>query len=848
MNLVEKFLVGVAYMKKIKHSGAYLLLALMVGFICMNSIPGRAQGSPQKMVPGSMDVVSGGQAKATIVVADNASEQLKLAAQTFQQYIYKSTGATLPIADSASGAAIHIGHTPYVVRQQLNLKSLDAEGYLIQSVDKNNLVIVGGSDWGTEFGVYSFLERFLGIRWLFPTELGESVPKHAEVSIPQIQLRQNPSYLSRYMSPLNAQAENPEGIWARRNRTKWRINFHHNLFRLFPPSKYAQTNPEFYSLIDGKRQIPAKDSDYKWQPNFSAPGLVDAAVKEIDAYFIANPDATSYSLGINDVIEFDQSPASKARRSGKKNYLGMEDVSDDYFLWANAVVEKVLEKHPDKVFGTLAYNNIAEPPTKVKVHPAIIPFITYERMRWEDPELRQFGEELTKKWAKASTTVAWYDYAYGISYLLPRVWFHRMQNYLAWGNKNNVKYHYAEVYPNFGTGPVTWIMAKLLWNPHQDVDKLLDDWYLHAAGKNAAPKLKQYFALWEKFWTQDIQRSKWNTKENQYLTFNADPAYLKDVPRGYVEQSDRFLAEALMLADTPEQKARVAKIVEMWKFYRASILVYQALQTPEINNEAEALAYIDTAVIAIDEGRIRRDLLAKFKDDPLYNMPHKYITLYPGTRGENWDRGILWKALPWARRSAAVQAKLQTIVQTGSPAVVEEALAMLPFTGKASRQLLSDPNFTRGIDEWGVKDKAVEEPNTYHRGKFSVFRPSETPDEKGLLIEGFQRGSLMQAVPYQPGKYYATVRYFLPENVPGWTVGWLIEILDDHGKVIQIPGGKVPTRSLPLIAGQQHSAAIPFELPAGVEQAKSMRILLFFNGMRPTSKFYLSEMALYLAG
>src|SRR5690606_13052097 len=122
-------------------------------------------------------------------------------------------------------------------------------------------------------------------------------------------------------------------------------------------------------------------------------------------------------------LRFDQSPASLARRNGTTNYLGVEDVSNDYYTWANDVVSQVLLQHPGKTFGTLAYQNLAEPPTGMSVHQSIVPFITYERMRWENPNLRSVGEQLTLDWAAQTSSLGWYDYAYGISYQLPRVWF-----------------------------------------------------------------------------------------------------------------------------------------------------------------------------------------------------------------------------------------------------------------------------------------------------------------------------------------------------------------------------------------------------------------------------------------
>src|SRR5690606_8795168 len=105
-----------------------------------------------------------------------------------------------------------------------------------------------------------------------------------------------PVYLSRRQSPLSLTGERPMDIWARQNRARGRIEFHHNLLRLFPPSKYFKTNPEFYpTMADGKKYVPIDDTDPRWQPNFSAPGIVDVAVKEIDEYFTKNPNAISYS-------------------------------------------------------------------------------------------------------------------------------------------------------------------------------------------------------------------------------------------------------------------------------------------------------------------------------------------------------------------------------------------------------------------------------------------------------------------------------------------------------------------------------------------------------------------------
>jgi hypothetical protein len=570
---------------------------------------------------------------------------------------------------------------------------------------------------------------------------------------------------------------------------------------------------------------------------------VDAAVEEINAFFDKNPEVTSYSLGMNDSARFDERPESKARRTGKKNFLGDEDVSDDYFLWANEVVTRVLQKHPGKFFGTLAYNNIVEPPTRVKVHPAIVPFITYERMRWSDPELEKIGKDLTLRWAQVSPNIGWYDYAYGISYQLPRVWFHEQQDYLSWGAKNHVNYHYAELYPNFGTGPKSWIFTKLLWNPNQNVDALLDDWYTRAVGKQAAPKLREYYALWEKFWTQDIQKSGWNTEKGQYLPFYS-ATYLNDVPLEYLTRSDKLLDEALALADTPQHKARVAKLREMWEFYRASTVAYRGLNAPAPQTEAQALQYLSDAVSVTDAAQKRRDLLEAFKTDPLYAAVADYVARYDGTRGESWGQGTLWSLLPWAQKSAAVKARVQQVAATGSPVARSGAALMLRVLDNPGTQLLKNADFVGGIKEWSIWDKNSEEPAIFHKG---TFTPGEeySRDGHSLLVQGLGRGALMQTVPYAPGSYYIGLRYEMPKAVTGATVTLLIRLLDENGKEVQLKSALLPASNVALKAGAPDAAMVPFELPAEAGNAKSMRLMLVLNGFGPDGQIYVDDLSLY---
>jgi hypothetical protein len=796
-------------------------------------------------------LVQNGQPRATIVVPQDANLRVQRAAEVLQQYIQQSSGTKLPIATTADGNAIHVGQTITAKKAAINTAALGQDGFILQGIDARNYAIVGGSDWGTEYGVYEFLERYLGVRWLMPTELGTDVPLHSTIDVPTTRIVQNPMYISRQFGPVYIEGKptpNALGWWGRFNRVQTnRFLFGENLLNLFPVSEFGKTHPEFYPMLNGKRYIPTSDTDYSWQPNLSNSATIDVAVAKIEKFFQENPEANSFSLGMNDADAWDQSAASKARRSGKRNFLGYEDVSDEYFAWANAVVERVLLKYPDKWFGTLAYMNLSEPPTKVKVHPRIVPYITYDRMRWEDPKLRAVGHEITERWAKAASVVGWYDYAYGLNYLLPRVYPHRMQEYLSWGAAHQVKYSYAELYPNWGEGPKPWIFTKLLWNPNQDVDALLDDWYTHFAGVEAAPSLQRFYAIWEKFWMVDIFNSKSNHDEGELLFFSGDPKYLLDVPASYIAQSDSAMADAFRLADTPQRKARVAKLKEMWEFYKASIITYQGehfAAQADLKSAAQAIALLDKAEDVMAQAHKRQELLAAFEKDPLFAETARYLTRYPATNGQNWGNSLLWRALPWVEKSSQVKERLQQLAQNPVGAARDQANMVLQTAAGKATLISANASFEEGIKGWTFWDKSSES-NTYHKADWIISTDRAHSGKQSLLIKGLQRGAPYQILPYQAGTFFAQANCYIPQ---GSKIGTLRMTLHVLGAKRETRSGRfaLPSSAIPLQPGVWQTIVLPFTLPPDSSgEAASIRVMVELDNFEPDGEIYLDDVGLY---
>ena len=783
-------------------------------------------------------VVRDGKPAAVIVLQPNASEQLAEAVGEMQALIARSTGAVLETVEAAPQdmASIHIGRTPYVESLGMDLGELDGDGFVIQFPRPDAVVILGPTDWGTEFGIYEFMERYVGVRWVMPGPDGTYVPEKPDLVVPSDPLRIEPAFFSRKYFGLRLESQE---TWARRNRLHSRIEFHHQLYKLFPPSD-VEEHPEFFPIRNGERYLPPQASyGHGWQPCFTAPGIVDVAVERIVRYFDENPDAESYSLGVTDSGGHCECESCRALDTGRKNLVGRDHLSDRYFTWANAVVEGVLKQHPDKRFGFLAYSEIFEPPDRVSVHPRLIPYMTYDRHQWIDPEARANAEELTRRWAQAAPVVGWYDYIYGASYLVPRVYMHTMAEYYRFAHENGVRALTAEAYPNFGEGPKLYVSLRLQWDPYQDVDALLDEWYELAVGPESAPYVKRYYEHWEDFWTRRILSSEWWSKGRQYLRFNV-PTYLEDVSLDEIAQCREWLETAVAKAGTGSQRARAELLLRAFEYYEASAIAYpRKTEAPVVATEADALALIDGALRQSQMAEHRRHLAAvEFQNHPFLHHCMD-IDRYDAIAGLDWGATDLWTLFTWVERSETVRARLAELAAGGAPeAVRAHAQAMLAALEPGEAVVNANASFEEGDGgqaagySYWLQDSV---------GTLTRSEEAARTGDFGIVAEGVQYGGPHQAVEFAPGRYCLVARLFLPEGQEeGGFVDLSLRALDEANA--NLPKGG--TTSVTPEAGQWHTFATFMDVREPPAGAVRIRAGVWVRQFPPGKRIYIDDMQL----
>lgn len=512
---------------------------------------------------------------ACIVVPENIDNRFKEAAECLSDYICKSTGAKLKIQSwkSEDLINIHIGNNSY--NSDCNISFSDPEEFAIFFPDNKNIVLAGGSPAGVEYAVYEFLERYIGVRWLFPGELGEYVHVCDDVNVPRETVRQCPAFLLRHFFCIN---EESQRIWVQKMRINCseRLQFHHNLGNIFTATLFGKEHPEFFPFRDGKRFIP-QPGTYSWQPCFSAKGSAGAVAERICQYFSEHSEAVSYSLGVNDSAGDCCCEQCLLKIPGEKNEIGQVNYSQLYYSWANEVIEKVREKYPDKYFGCLAYNSVFSPPEGIKLNNHFVPMVTLESYQWVDENVKNKIKNINHKWQKSADIFGGYDYFYGRPYKIPRIWFHTMADYLCYIHEHNVKYYTAEVPQKFDwpEGPQLYLAAKLLWNPHLDTDVILSEWYNLTVGEKAAPYMKQYFEYLEFLWCFRVPKTSWFflDAEKIYLDFNSD-GYLEATNENDIAECDKILQMMLANPGTPKQEQRAKHYYNTFKTWSANVSEY----------------------------------------------------------------------------------------------------------------------------------------------------------------------------------------------------------------------------------------------------------------------------------
>ncbi|MBM4037190.1 MAG: DUF4838 domain-containing protein, partial [Planctomycetes bacterium] len=382
------------------------------------------------------------------------------------------------------------------------LKALDADAYIVHVAP--TFAVLAGSPYAE----WDFVRMHLGAESYVPNELFTVIPKHEKVLVPVGTRVEEPVFLSRGFSALNSSQ------WLRGHPPiPWRIvsghgryKFHHNIHSFIPVEKFGKDHPEFFPMVGDKRSLTSDSAGPG--PCISNPEVVKIVIHKCREFFDKNPKELCISLGMTDG-GYCECPACKAMDGPSLEINGRTSPkSNRYYAFLNKVAKAIRESHPGRFIGTLGYAGADLPPS-FPVERNLIVYMCYNRANWVNAEDKKADLAMIDAWMERLDRIGIYEYLYGLGYSVPRLYTHRLADMLRYvGNKKPLSGFYAEIYSHHGLdGPKAWLTERLLWNPNQDVDRLLAQWCSACFGPAAEP-MRQYFDLLENTWIKNSSRVK----------------------------------------------------------------------------------------------------------------------------------------------------------------------------------------------------------------------------------------------------------------------------------------------------------------------------------------------------
>ena len=220
------------------------------------------------------------------IVLDVAAAPSELyAAEEFQRHFHEATGIQLAIVNRANDSAGHV----YIGASQAMQAS--AVGFEVDQfaeedfriiVRDQNIAIAGGQPRGTLYGVYTFLEDYLGVRFL--THDHTHVPAVDQSLVIGPLDRRFHRLLGFRWSYYGENSTHPAFATRRRVNTittdpklggkTGRGLINHSFSGQIPSATYGKEHPEYYCEIDGQRRAVVDNDSYDNEPCSTNPEVL----------------------------------------------------------------------------------------------------------------------------------------------------------------------------------------------------------------------------------------------------------------------------------------------------------------------------------------------------------------------------------------------------------------------------------------------------------------------------------------------------------------------------------------------------------------------------------------------
>ena len=392
-------------------------------------------------------------------------------------------------------------------------------------------------EYGTVNAVYTFLQDYLNVRWLWPGELGEDVPKQKRIAFEAFEFRYHPQIRARAgafnYSVLSNKGYGRAHLWTRRQRLQLGSMTNeggHGFGDWW--DRYHKTHPDIFALQpDGSRSGHPKPHNAKLCQ--SNPKILELWLEGVGEQLKKDPNKMVFNGSPNDGWSSGHCVCEKCRAwdhpDGEPrlmHWLHYREerpaLSDRHVTFANELGKALKKRYPDKDYKVMMLSYGHSRPAPISARPADNVIMISVANFYGRTELVDRGStwgtthrEQFKAWGKLAKYVMWRPNTgspAGWQQGLPDVSINQTIEDIKFVAANNCIGIYIDaVWEHWATqGPQLYSMAQLVWDPSKEGEAVVDDYYQRAFGP-AELEVRAYFEGIEKdrmaYVSEDVARS-----------------------------------------------------------------------------------------------------------------------------------------------------------------------------------------------------------------------------------------------------------------------------------------------------------------------------------------------------
>ena len=457
-----------------------------------------------------------------VVVPDEATAVEEFAASELAGELGKCLGAVPEIrgesqltTPNSQLSTLYVGATK-VAKALRGKKPWQTDEVFLKSV-ADGVVLDGDPSRAPIYAVDLYLEKYCGVRWW--TSDAATYPKLSAAPVKDIALEYAPQF--KYRETYYLDGFDPlfkvrsKGNFTSQTRYmlselkfippemggnhrlyffEGRHSAYHSFFEILPPKVYFEKHPEWYSLVDGKRE--AKQ--------------LCLASDEMKAEYIKETLKRLREDSSVDFIQVSQNDWKGCCECEKCKAMMEEDggaPSGPYLRFANDVAEAVEKEYPNVRIDTFAYQFTRKAPTKTRPRHNVVVRVCdiecdFARPLTDPlpPREANFVKDLADWRRVAGGNLFLWDYLANFQgYMLPHPNIHIMAPNIRLFAANGAVgvFEQGDALCSAGSFAALrhYAVSHLLWNPAEDENKLIDEFLVGYYGASAAPILKKFIAV-----------------------------------------------------------------------------------------------------------------------------------------------------------------------------------------------------------------------------------------------------------------------------------------------------------------------------------------------------------------